>query len=498
MSKHANTGVKIDRFHKKRQIMQLFEDNQKLYADNVDFVARIDALEKQVHDFGAMTAEDREKKLADINNEIQQKRQALEAQNLGLQKQITQLTQQLADKNREVQQKTRELDEEYSKSVKDYEQKSKEQEAKFARQIKFKTEEKEHLERAVKELEDKLGDLNTADYQAEVGFYKYANPALDSVELRTRLEDNKRKQKKMVTDKDAVSVIQSFTFNASAAKGKKFLYDMQKMALSLYNAEAENAVKTVKAGHLQTAIDKLNRCAERIEKFGSFINLAIKWQYQNLRTEELALTAQYLEQVQREKEEERERRAQLREEAKVQKELEAEMARLRKEQEHYQIVLQTLKEKGDSEEAEKLEKHLEEINKSIDDVDYRAANIRAGYVYVISDIGAFGENVVKIGMTRRLDPLERIRELSSASVPFKFDVHALFFNKDAVGLETWLHHEFDDKRVNKVNNRKEFFYATPEEVLAKLKEKDVAVVEYKTEAEAEEYRMSQAMAKEVK
>ena len=101
--------------------------------------------------------------------------------------------------------------------------------------------------------------------------------------------------------------------------------------------------------------------------------------------------------------------------------------------------------------------------------------------------------MVKIGMTRRLEPMDRIRELSDASVPFKFDVHALFFSKDAVTLETMLHHEFEAKRVNKVNTRKEFFYCTPQEVLDKLKEKDVAIMEYKIEPEAEEYRISQSI-----
>lgn len=149
-----------------------------------------------------------------------------------------------------------------------------------------------------------------------------------------------------------------------------------------------------------------------------------------------------------------------------------------------------MKELDNQEEASKLEERLAEIDKSIADVDYRSANVRAGYVYVISDIGAFGERMVKIGMTRRLNPMDRVRELSDASVPFKFDVHALFFSKDAVSLETMLHHEFEDRRVNKVNARKEFYYCTPQEVLDKLKEKNVAVVEYRIEPEAEEYRMS--------
>lgn len=305
--------------------------------------------------------------------------------------------------------------------------------------------------------------LNLRDYAElqEDGFYDYENPAENSVNLSAKLAKNKARQKSMVKSKTAVHTTTGFTFNNSAAKGRTFLNDMSRMALSLYNAEAENCVKNVKAGNLDTSIKRLDRCNERIKRFGKFIDLYITWEYQHLRIEELQLTSQYMQAVQAEKEAERERKAELREQARAQKELEA---------------------------------HLAEIDKSINDVDYRAANIRAGYVYVISDVGAFGERMVKIGMTRRLNPMDRVRELSDASVPFKFDVHALFFSKDAVTLETMLHHEFEDRRVNKVNARKEFYYCTPQEVLDKLKEKNVAVVEYRVEPEAEEYRISQRIA----
>ena len=118
----------------------------------------------------------------------------------------------------------------------------------------------------------------------------------------------------------------------------------------------------------------------------------------------------------------------------------------------------------------------------------------AGYVYVISNVGAFGESVVKIGMTRRLEPMDSVRELGDASVPFRFDVHALFFSEDAVSVEASLHQAFASRRVNKINMRKEFFYATPEEVLTVLKATVGEIVEYTAEAEAEQFRLSQGVA----
>ncbi|MFF0371652.1 GIY-YIG nuclease family protein [Micromonospora sp. NPDC005087] len=123
-------------------------------------------------------------------------------------------------------------------------------------------------------------------------------------------------------------------------------------------------------------------------------------------------------------------------------------------------------------------------------VDYRAANIRAGYVYVISNIGAFREHMVKIGMTRRLDPLDRVRELSDASVPFNFDVHALFFSDDAVGIETQMHTRLADRRVNLVNQRREFFRVTPKEAKTHLLDLAGNLLQYEEVPEALEYRQS--------
>ncbi len=122
-----------------------------------------------------------------------------------------------------------------------------------------------------------------------------------------------------------------------------------------------------------------------------------------------------------------------------------------------------------------------------------AANTRVGYVYIISNVGAFGDRVVKIGMTRREDPMQRIFELGSASVPFKFDVHALVFSQDAVALETALHREFDQRRVSRVNRRREFFRVTLAEVRAALEKVGTNhVVEFREVADAPEWRQSQA------
>lgn len=153
--------------------------------------------------------------------------------------------------------------------------------------------------------------------------------------------------------------------------------------------------------------------------------------------------------------------------------------------------MEALLAKGDAAGAAGLQEHLAKIDASIEHVDYRAANVRAGYVYVISNIGAFGDGVVKVGMTRRLDPLDRMRELGDASVPFRFDVHALHFSSDAVGIEGQLHERLEDRRVNLVNRGREFFYARPAEVKEHLKDLAGDILQFDELAEALEYHQSQ-------
>jgi hypothetical protein len=198
--------------------------------------------------------------------------------------------------------------------------------------------------------------------------------------------------------------------------------------------------------------------------------------------------------VAEEKEAERAERDRMREERKAQQELERERARLDKERQHYENALNALVLKGDEEGAARLREQLGDVQRAIEDVDYRTANIRAGYVYVISNIGSFGEDMVKVGMTRRLDPMDRIRELSDASVPFNFDVHALFFSKDAVGIETTMHQRLATKRVNQINIRREFFKVTPHEAKTHLAELAGELLQFTDTPEAVEYRESLARA----
>lgn len=339
-----------------------------------------------------------------------------------------------------------------------------------------------------------LIDARDANTLQSFGYFDFANPAEDSVRLEAELDRVRVNIKALIRAKQAIHAATGFTFNNSTAKGKSFVNKLSKIALRSYNAEVENAVARMKAGNLQAGIRRIERAKNEVERLGDMIDLRVNPEFHRLRVAELTLAFQHLEAKKALKDQEREERARLREERKAQQEMEAERRRLEKEQAHYSNVLETLREQGRHEEAATMEAKLAEIEKGIADVDYRAANIRAGYVYVISNIGSFGEKMVKIGMTRRLTPMDRVKELGDASVPFNFDVHALHFSDDAVGLEAELHRRFAHVKVNRVNTRREFFYATPSEVKEVLSSVDGSVLEYRDEPEAEQFRLSQDMA----
>ncbi|WP_084125982.1 DUF4041 domain-containing protein [Demequina sp. NBRC 110054] len=350
------------------------------------------------------------------------------------------------------------------------------------------------VESSKREAERDVVNLRATAGMQEFGIYDYEHPAESSVALAMELESVRSQIKQLVASKKATDATSGFMFNNSAKQGERFVADMSKLMLRSYNAEAENCVKTVKAGNLESAQKRLTKSMEQVERLGKMISLSITVPYHRLRLKELELAARHMQALQAEKEAERAHREELREQKRVEAELKAAKDKLEKERSHYENAIAALVEKGDEEGAARLREKLADTDKAIADVDYRAANARAGYVYVISNIGAFGPDVVKIGLTRRLDPMDRVNELGDASVPFRFDVHALFFADDAVTLESSLHQRFADRRLNKINLRREYFRATPQEVLDALKEQHVEVLEFTLEPAAEEYRASQVSA----
>jgi hypothetical protein len=325
----------------------------------------------------------------------------------------------------------------------------------------------------------------------EAGVYSYSHPLSDAVAYQSKLLVLQDQIKSMNRkDGGAVLAATSWTVNGSATEGRAMVRDFSKLLLRAFNAEADNLVRGLKPYKMQSAIDRLTKVSNTITKLGKTMHIQIAQKYFDLRIQELRLSADYLQKHAEEKEKERAERERLKEERKAQQELEREKARLDKERQHYLNALSALQAKGDTEGAQRISEQLADVERAIQDVDYRAANIRAGYVYVISNIGSFGDSIVKVGMTRRLDPMDRIRELSDASVPFNFDVHALFFSNDAVGIETAMHTRLAPQRCNLINLRREFFHATPSQAKEYLAELAGELLSFQDLAEAMEYRQT--------
>ncbi|GAA0917450.1 DUF4041 domain-containing protein [Nonomuraea longicatena] len=348
-------------------------------------------------------------------------------------------------------------------------------------------------ERRLHDAEQRIVQTEETALLQEVGVYEYRHPLSDAVAYKERLTQVKAHIKEMAKAGRAVVGATNWQVNGSASEGRKMVRDFSKLMLRAYNAEADNCVRTMRPYKLQSAVDRLEKAVETIVKLGRTMQIHVHPDYHRTRVHELELTADHLAKQEEEKELIRAQREQQREEEAARREFEREKTRLRKEEAHYRSALAKLLKNGtaSAESVEELKAKLDEIGAAVADVESREANVRAGYVYVISNIGAFGDNVVKIGMTRRLEPEDRVRELGDASVPFRFDTHALIFSEDAVGLEGRLHAELNDRRLNKVNLRREFFHATPAEVRDLLRKiAGQHLLEYRDTAEALEWRQS--------
>ncbi|MFE9446746.1 DUF4041 domain-containing protein [Streptomyces sp. NPDC006739] len=335
-------------------------------------------------------------------------------------------------------------------------------------------------------------DLSDQRALQDVGIYRYHHPLESAAAYKDRLRSLEGQIDDVIKNGQAILAADLFTFDGSLARGRKLIGDLSKLMLRAYNAEADNCVRSLRSGNVRTAQKRLESAVTAIEKLGAIMEMRINPEYHALRIAELELTADFQMKAQEERERARQERQLLREQRRAEQELAAEKERLEKERAHYISVLESLRVKGDDAAVTELSRRLADIENAIAANDYRIANIRAGYVYVISNIGAFGPNIVKIGMTRRLEPMDRVRELGDASVPFRYDVHAMFFSEDAVTLESELHKAFADRRVNFVNERREFFFATPSEVRALLADKVGGLLEFTEEPAALEYFQSRS------
>lgn len=357
------------------------------------------------------------------------------------------------------------------------------------------------LDKTISDKKSKIIWMDDEILVQEFGLYKPQYDFANSLDYKERLAKVRDQQKTLIKEKRAVNGNTSWQVNGSASKGKKMVSDTQKLLLRAFNTECDDIISKVKYTNFDASLDRIYKSSDAISKLGSIMNISVSNDYLDLKIKELRLAFEYQQKKQEEKEAQKAERAELREAAKLQKEIELQRKKTEKEQTHYQTAYEKLLKQLEAtpdnvdliKKKAELENQLQDIEKAIQDIDYREANHKAGYVYIISNIGAFGENVYKIGMTRRLDPQDRVDELGDASVPFNFDVHAMIFSDDAPALEAALHKAFEDKKLNMVNTRREFFNVTLDEIKEVVKKNFDKTVEFIDVPDAEQYRVSQKM-----
>jgi hypothetical protein len=324
---------------------------------------------------------------------------------------------------------------------------------------------------------------------------------LTSDEYKDKLESLRENQKMLVKNEQAAIGGDGWTVNGKIREGKKMIRDMKKLLLRSFNNECEYCVDNVKFNNIESYQKRINQSFETINKLGTVMRIRISDEYRKLKFDELYLAYEYQQKKQEEKEDAKRAREELREQQKLEREIKEAREKIAKERKHFTAAIkefeERLKNTTDEKDRTLIIKNFEEVRVQYADlekeekvIDYREQNAKAGYVYVISNIGAFGKDVYKIGMTRRLEPMERIDELGSAAVPFSFDVHAMIFSDNAPALEAKLHEHFYNNRINKINNRKEFFKADIEEIEKVIKDNYNKVADVVKEAQAQQYRES--------
>ncbi|MBM7315436.1 DUF4041 domain-containing protein [Streptococcus suis] len=347
-------------------------------------------------------------------------------------------------------------------------------------------------------LEDELNLLNDSLEMQEFGFFERKYNFSESTKYKDKLDTLRMKQKTAVKNGLAGVITTPLLLDNSKSKGEAMQKQLIKAAIRGFNGEADAHLVKVSVSNVDKKIQALRKAFEQLNKMYERNKIQITHSYLDYKIEELRLAAEYELKKQEEKELLREQRAKEKEDKKLQAEIANKRKQLEKDRKHFKQMLVNVEElikNASQEEADKLkiqlaeyQDKLSELDEIEEDIDYREGHATAGYVYIISNIGAFGEDVYKIGVTRRLEPLERIRELGSASVPFQFDVHALIFSEEAFALESELHNKFEKYKVNKINGRKEYFKVPFSEIKAVLDSHQELAIELTEKADAFEYR----------
>jgi len=349
-------------------------------------------------------------------------------------------------------------------------------------------------------------DFSALDEESNLqsfGFYRPRYNFSDSERYQAQLENIREQLKARLKDKSAAVCSIEWVVNGSKSEGKKQINQTLKLMLRAFNGESDAAIAKVRYNNIHVMEARIRKARETINGLVEIQSCRITEDYLTLKLQELFLVHEYEEKLQAEKDEQRRIREQMREEEIALREIEKARLEAEKEESRYAEALRKAQEevsRATGSKHEKLMAQVAELQRKLSEAHTnkeralsRAQMTRSGHVYIISNLGSFGEQVYKIGMTRRLDPMDRVKELGDASVPFEFDVHAILYTEDAPALENKLHRAFHHRRVNRVNTKKEFFRIDLMEIVAFVHSNHSADVEIVHAAEAEEFRKTLAL-----
>lgn len=362
----------------------------------------------------------------------------------------------------------------------------------------------EVLERLKKDVERLTREHDELEEEAVLrtsGFYKPIYKFSSSEQFEHRLDELREQQKAMLKEKSAATCRIEWQVNGSKVEGRKQINQTLKLMLRAFNGECDAAVAKVNYKNVKAMEARIEKAADAVNGLAEVQQCSIARGYVLLKLEELRLAYEYEEKLQAERDEQKRIREQMREEEVARREMERAKLEAERDEKRCAEALDKARQevaRAQGAQQEKLNAKIAELEQRLAEAQEKERAIsqaqltKAGHVYVISNIGSFGENVFKIGMTRRLVPQDRIDELGDASVPFEFDVHAIISTPDAPALENALHRNFASRRLNRVNERKEFFHVSLEEIESAVRTHhgDAELVRV---AEAAEYRKTLAM-----
>ncbi len=351
------------------------------------------------------------------------------------------------------------------------------------------------VEKLKQEKQDIIKELDALKTEAITKHFDFSDfDHITSGEYKNKLAVSRLNEEQDLKNNKLISI-------STSINDKKFISNNTKQIVRLFNSECDSIMTKVSVKNIDSSRNKITRSFNSLNKLFETDGIKLKQKWLEIKLDQLNILYLYEMKKNQEKEIQKEIKEQMLEEEKVRREIEKQKRQIEKDQKQFNNEISRMmkylqKSNNDAEKElyldkiRELEEKLKELELKKETVLEREENAKAGYVYIISNIGSFGENIYKIGMTRRLEPMDRIKELSSASVPFEFDVHAMIFSQNAPELENTLHQSFREKSVNKVNYRKEFFKVTLDEIEDVVKKNYDKTVDFIKIPTATEYRQT--------